>query len=134
MDDRLEVGLDRGVADREDVGHGDLPLLADPHPDAQAAPGEPAGAGHLARYPIDEQLVGVAPGPVLRERLGQHGDTGVADAQRLVAEGAPLAHQEARGDELDLDHVLARPARRAVDVAEAPPVDDAEGDQGDRGK
>ena len=37
--------------------------------------------------------------------------------------------QQAGGEQLDLDHVLARPAGRAVDLAQAPPVDDAEGDQ-----
>ena len=134
VDDRLEVGLDRGVADREHVGHGDLPLLADPGADRQAAPGEAAGPRHLPGDPVDQQLVGVAPAAVLRQRLGEHGDAGVADAQGLVAERAALAHQEARRDELDLDRVLARPAGRAVDVAQAPPMNDADRDQGHRGR
>ena len=104
-------------------------LLADLGAHRQAAPGEPAGARHLAGDALDQQLVGVAAAAVLRQRLGEHGDAGVADAQRLVAEGAALAHQQAGGDQLDLDRVLAGPAGRAVDIAQAPPVDDADRDQ-----
>ena len=41
-------------------GIGDLPLLADLGAHRQAAPGEPAGARHLAGDALDQQLVGVA--------------------------------------------------------------------------
>jgi hypothetical protein len=100
----------------------------------QAAPGQPAGPRHLPGDALDQQLVGVAAATVLRQRLGEHGDAGVADAQGLVAEGAALAHQEAGRHQLDLDRVLAGPAGRAVDIAQAPPVNDADRDQRHRGK
>ena len=103
---------------------------ADLGADRQAAPGEPAGACHLARDALDQQLVGVAAGAVLRQRLGEDGDAGVGEAQRLVAERAALALQQAGGEQLDLDPVLARPAGRAIDLAQAAPVDDAEADAG----
>ena len=53
---------------------------------------------------------------------------GIGEADRLVAERAALALQEARGEQFDLDPVLARPAGRAVDLAQTTLVDDAEGD------
>src|SRR4029078_6480984 len=48
------------------------------------------------------------------------------------AEVSALALQQAGGEQLDLDAVLARPAGRAVDLAQAPLVDDAEGDDANR--
>src|SRR6185436_8399553 len=132
VDDRLGVRLDRRVADREDVGHRHRPAGVDPGAHRQAAPGEPAGARHLARDALDQQLVGVAARAVLRQRLGEHGDAGIGETDRLVAERAALARQEAGGEELDLDAVLARPAGRAVDLAQAPLVDDAESDDANR--
>ena len=52
----------------------------------------------------------------------------VAATLALACAGASvaLARHETGGQQLDLDAVLARPAGRAVDVAQPPPVVDAE--------
>jgi hypothetical protein len=126
VDDRLGVRLDGRVTDREDVGHRDRPAGVDLGAHREAAPGEAAGARHRARDALDERLVRVAAGAVLRQRLGEHGDAGVGQAQRLAADRVALARDEPGGEQLELDCVLRRPAGRAVDVAQPPTVHDAE--------
>jgi len=74
--------------------------------------------------------VRVARGAVARERGGQHLDAGVGHAQRLAAVAVAQALHPAGGEQLDLHEILAGPAGRAPDLAQAPAVRFAEGRRG----
>ena len=119
MDDRLQVGLDRGVAHRKHIGHRHHPTRIDLGAQAQALPRDAPGARHLASDALHQQLVRITSCAVALQCLCQRQNAGVADPQRLVTRSAAHPFQQARGEQLDLDRVLARPAGRAVHLAQA---------------
>ena len=96
VDDRVEVGLDGGVADREDVGHRHRPAVVDLRAQAQAAPGDPAGACHVVGDPLDQRLVEIAARAVALQRLADQRDAGIGHAQRLVAAADRAAARSGR--------------------------------------
>ena len=133
MGHRFDVVLHGGVPDRIDVGHRHRPgggiALADLGAQRQAPPHHAARALHLARDARHQRLVRVARGAVSLQRGRQHGDAGIGDAQRLAAIAIALALQQPGGEQLDLDQVLARPAGRAPDLAQASAMQCTEGAQ-----
>ena len=89
---------------------------------AQATPYQAAAATHLKHYARYQRLVRAARGLALASCRGQHLDPGVRNAQRLSALVAPLALQQARGQQVQLDQVMAGPASRPPHLAQAAAV------------
>jgi hypothetical protein len=131
---RLDVVFHRRVTDRIDIGHRHRPgrviALADLGAQRQTTPDHAAGALHLARHARHQGFVQVASGAVALMSGGQQLNAGVGDAQRLAALAIALALQQPRGEQLDLDQILARPAGRAPDLAQSPAVQRTEGARG----
>ena len=92
------------------------------HAQHQSAPGQAARARHGHRDLLDQGLVRRARGLVAGEHARQRLDAGVGHAQGFMAVGGHPALQQAGRQQLDLDHVGAGPAGRAVNVAQAPVV------------
>ncbi len=78
----------------------------------QAAPGDAPGALHLARHAFDQQFVRTARRPVALQRLRQRGNAGIAETQCFAPVGVAQPQQQPGVEQLDLDHVLARPPGR----------------------
>jgi hypothetical protein len=125
----LQVAGHAGVSHRIDVGHRHLPALAarvigigHRRTQRQPAPGDAPGALQLERDARDQRLVVVARGAVRLQRGGQHLDAGVGDAQGFTPVAVALALEQPGSEQLDLEQILARPAGRAPDLAQAAPV------------
>ena len=84
--------------------------------------GEPPRAGHRLGHLHDQRLVRLAPGAVALQCLGQRRDAGAGRPQRFVAARGLHALEPSARKQLELERVVAGPAGRTVDLAQAPSV------------
>jgi hypothetical protein len=125
----LQVAGDAGLAHGKHVRHRHRPALAvgvrrvgNACAQRQPAPGDASGALLLEHDARHQRFMRIARLAVALQRGREQLDASIADTQRLASSLVAHPFEPPSSEQLDLDHVLARPAGRAPDLAQSAAV------------